>query len=70
MDAGLLRKVVAKGGAIKYPLRTLQARVAFWTGLGFGPAELRTLLDRMPRLLLYPMHEPKYAAKLRFLRGA
>lgn len=46
-----------------------QERVAFWRGLGFGTADLRQLLAAAPRLLLYPMHERKYQAKLRFLRG-
>ena len=31
--------------------------------------ELRQLLDRLPRLLLYPVHEHKYQLKLRFLTG-
>lgn len=74
LDAPLLRKVVAKGGACKYPLTTLHQRAAFWTdpppgGQGFSPAQLHTLLDRLPRLLLYPLREPKYQAKMRFLEG-
>lgn len=68
LEPALLHKVVAKGGAVKYPLATLQERVAFWRGLGFGTADLRQLLAAAPRLLLYPMHERKYQAKLRFLR--
>ncbi|PSC71512.1 mTERF domain-containing mitochondrial [Micractinium conductrix] len=64
-----LCKVVAKGGATKYPLTTLQARVAAWTdGLGFSPAELGAMLGSAPRLLLYPLQEPKYQAKLAFLK--
>jgi hypothetical protein len=46
-----------------------QERVAFWRGLGFSQAELTLMLDRMPRLLLYPMHAPKYQLKLAFLTG-
>lgn len=46
-----------------------QERVAFWRGLGFSTADLRQLLAAAPRLLLYPMHERKYQAKLRFLQG-
>lgn len=47
----------------------MQERAAYWHQLGFSAAELRLLLDRMPRLLLYPLHEPKYQLKLRFLQG-
>lgn len=67
LSPGVLRRVVAKGGATKYPLATLQERVALWQRLGFTPAELHQLLDACPRLLLYPAAEPKYQAKLRFL---
>ncbi len=49
--------------------RLLQERVGFWRGLGFNAADLRQLLAAAPRLLLYPMHERKYQAKLRFLQG-
>ncbi|KAI3428244.1 hypothetical protein D9Q98_006624 [Chlorella vulgaris] len=67
LQAGLLRKVVARGGVAKYPVATLRERVAFWRGLGFSQAELTLMLDRMPRLLLYPMHAPKYQLKLAFM---
>jgi len=49
----------------------LQERVAYWRlHLGFSADELRQLLGTCPRLLLYPMHQRKYGAKLRFLQGA
>lgn len=48
-----------------------QERVAYWQGhMGFSLPELHVLLDRLPRLLLYPVHERKYQDKLAFLRGA
>ena len=53
------------------PPPALQERVAYWQRrLGFTLPELRQALDRLPRLLLYPIHEPKYQAKLDFLSGA
>lgn len=49
----------------------MQERVAYWRShMGFSPAELHVALDRLPRLLLYPVHERKYQDKLAFLRGA
>ena len=49
---------------------SLQERVAYWhQHLGFSMPELRQLLDRLPHLLLYPVHEHKYQLKLRFLTG-
>ena len=41
-----------------------------WGSLGFTPAQLAAALNRFPRLLLYPMDQPKYRAKLAFLQEA
>ncbi len=64
------RLPVLAGPPTALPCPALQERVAFWRDrLGFSPEELRMLLEATPRLLLYPIHEPKYQAKLRFLQG-
>lgn len=61
---GALAKVVAKGGALKLSAEGLEARLDTWEqGLGFAPAQLARMLDRFPRLLLYPVDAPKYRAK-------
>ena len=51
-------------------MHVLQDRTAYWRSLGFSLEEVRFMLDRMPRLLLYPMQDPKYQLKLAFLTGA
>ena len=63
--------MASRGGLLKYPLPALQQRTAYWrTTLGFTAAELRSMLHRAPRLLLYPVdRHPKYQLKLRFLTG-
>ncbi|PRW56726.1 mTERF domain-containing mitochondrial [Chlorella sorokiniana] len=69
LSPALRGKVVAKGGLLKYPLTTIQERVAYWQAhMGFSLPELHAVLDRLPRLLLYPVHERKYQDKLAFLR--
>ena len=72
LDQALLLKVVSRGGLLKYSLPALQQRAAYWRGaaLGFTTAELRFMLHRAPRLLLYPVdRHAKYQLQLRFLTG-
>ncbi|GAB4816415.1 hypothetical protein N2152v2_003461 [Parachlorella kessleri] len=62
----LLRKLV-RAGLLGRRVDTLRARADCWRQMGFSPDQLLRMLSSCPRLLLYPVQQPQYQAKLRYL---
>jgi mTERF domain-containing protein len=63
-----LRRVLARSGLLSRAPDTVRARAAAWRALGLDGEALLGALRRFPRLLLYPIDEPKYRRKIAFLR--
>lgn len=66
-EGPLLRRVVTQSGLLTRSPETIMARVNSLKQFGIGLESLREMLRRFPRVLLYPVDEPKYQKKLQFL---
>jgi mTERF domain-containing protein, mitochondrial len=67
-EGAMLRRMVAQSGLLSRSPATIRSRAALWReGLGLGSEGLAAALTRFPRLLLYPMEDPKYKKKIQFL---
>lgn len=65
----LQKKLILKGDVLTRSLGTIEKRVDYWlTTVGVTKKQLCTMLDRFPRLLIYPMEEERYARKIDFLK--
>jgi hypothetical protein len=64
----LQQKLILKGDVLTRSLGTIEKRVDYWlTSVGVTKEQLCTMLDRFPRLLIYPMEEERYVKKIDFL---
>ena len=66
-DDELIALLLVRSGILSRSVSTIDARSEAWMQLGLSPRDLRAALKRFPRLLLYPISEPKYRRKLDFL---
>lgn len=65
----LQQKLILKGDVLTRSLGTIEKRVGYWlTTVGVTKEQLCTMLDRFPRLLIYPMEEERYVKKISFLK--
>ncbi|KAL4532706.1 hypothetical protein Ndes2526A_g08189 [Nannochloris sp. 'desiccata'] len=63
----LLRRVVSQSGLLTRSPETIRTRVKCLKDFGISLDSLREMLRRFPRVLLYPLDQPKYQKKLQFL---
>ena len=63
----LLRRMVTQSGLLTRSAETIRARVKALENFGIRLDLQREMLQRFPRVLLYPLEEPKYQKKLQFL---
>lgn len=66
-EGPLLRRVITQSGLLTRSPETIMARVNSLKEFGIPLDSLREMLQRFPRVLLYPLDEPKYQKKLQFL---
>jgi hypothetical protein len=66
-EGTLLRRVVTQSGLLTRSPETIKSRVKALERFGIGLDSLRAMLQKFPRVLLYPLDEPKYQKKLQFL---
>lgn len=67
-DGRLLASLLVKSGMLSRSVNTMRSRAHMWMSLGLTKEQVRGALRKFPRFLLYPVSDPKYVAKLTFLR--
>jgi hypothetical protein len=66
-EGALLRRMVIQSGLLTRSPDTIRARVKALKDFGIPFESLKEMLRKFPRVLLYPLDEPKYQKKLQFL---
>jgi mTERF len=66
-EGPLLKRLVTQSGLLTRSPDTIRSRVNSLKDFGIELDSLREMLQKFPRILLYPLDEPKYQKKLQFL---
>ena len=67
-EGPLLHRLITLSGLLTRSSETILTRVKILEDFGIGRDALKEMLQRFPRVLLYPLEKPKYHRKFQFLK--